>query len=648
MKAWIIFLLVIGSIFLLLCVLLGFSFIKYLIVSLINKKRYLTPKKEITFLSECPMIDGQLDESLVSLPTRKFNSRIRLLPFQPSCRPSYRLAYGCDFFYIYIEIAAKKIVKRDRGFQYGDGFHMLLANPIPNHQLTDEFYVFGFSPNSDSEGNLEKYIWYHDIKVKLSKLGNDVKFVVKKNNGKIGYELLLPWNETYPYHPWIMKEGIGFNLAFIKARKSLFEYYSTIFDWRFQAENKKRKYALMKFATPRIKEGMQSFVVMNRNCLEGSMTLLKFATLSTMQKKETLKIKIASKNGEIITSEEITFSCKEGLNQISIEIPTQDLTPGSYTIQWHIGSANGEKELTILPIFNFDELTSRVESCQSKISMGSFHTLNFMLNQINKEINQIKWYENYTFLMDSIIELLDIIQKAENGEDVLASKIGHFRRAFISNIDNTLQPYSVTVPENYDSSRKYPLLVFLHGSGVDDRNSLRLIDYIEGNYIKLAPKTRGVSHYFGKQETLIDIVEAISDMKLNYNIDENAIILSGFSMGGYGVYRTYMEYPTIFKGLAILSGEPKLNFFVKLITKGKFVNFLKQKYIQIFKQIPIFIFHGTLDKSCSYDDTAFFVERLRGLHGEVEFYNDKVGHKKLENQEIIEKFNQWLQRIILF
>lgn len=173
---------------------------------------------------------------------------------------------------------------------------------------------------------------------------------------------------------------------------------------------------------------------------------------------------------------------------------------------------------------------------------------------------------------------------------------------------------------------------------------MKLIDYLDGNYFKLAPKTRGTSHYFGRKETLIDIIEAINDVKTNYNIDDKAIFLMGFSMGGYGVYRTFMEYPKLFKGLAILSGEPNVRFFIRLFTKGKFINFLKKRNILYFKHIPIFIFHGTEDKNCSYVKIASFVEKLSKINKQVVFYSDKIGHRKIENKEIIQQFNGRIQQ----
>lgn len=645
MKALIISLSIIGGILLLVILLLGFSFTKYLIMFLLNKKKYLVLKEEVTYITNRPDIDGQLDKDLLDLPIRKFSSKIRITPFQRSIKPSYRLAYGHDFFYLYIEVNAKEIVKRDRGFQNGDGFHMLIANPKPDQKLTDEFYVLGFSPNKDSNGNLEKYIWYHDIKVQLRRLGDEVKFAVKEQNGKIGYELLLPWKNVYPYHPWTMERKIGFNLCFIKAKKTLFEFYNLLFDWRFQAENQKRKYTTMAFEYPEFKEGLQSSVILDKNCIEGKKTNVKVATFSEKSKMDKIKISIVSEKKKIVQTEEIAFECKEGFNKNILEISTDELPPGSYIIRWQIGSIKGESELTVLPDFNFQDLVTLLDANRDNISKGSYNTIQYRLDLIDKELIKIKWYETYPHLLASMIEILDLLQKAKNGIDTLASETGSIRRAFVSDIDSSLQPYSIEIPEKYDAAQKYPLIVFLHGSGVDDRNSLKLIDCIEGDYIKLAPKARGESHYFGLQETLIDVKEAIADVEMSYNINKENIILAGFSMGGYGVYRTYKEYPKLFKGLVILSGHTKIPFFMRLFTKGRFVNFLKKKNLQLFKNTPIFIFHGTLDKNCSYKDTADFVTKLQLLNGSVEFHSDEVGHVKLTNQEIIGKLNEWILEV---
>ena len=77
------------------------------------------------------------------------------------------------------------------------------------------------------------------------------------------------------------------------------------------------------------------------------------------------------------------------------------------------------------------------------------------------------------------------------------------------------------------------------------------------------------------------------------------------------------------------------------------MNFLKKKNIRQFLDVPIFIYHGIQDKNCSYADTRRFVKKLKELGGNVEFHEDNAGHSKLENLEIIKKYNEWLQKLIM-
>ena len=34
---------------------------------------------------------------------------------------------------------------------------------------------------------------------------------------------------------------------------------------------------------------------------------------------------------------------------------------------------------------------------------------------------------------------------------------------FFSSVDETDQPYAIYIPENFDETKKYPLVIFLHG-----------------------------------------------------------------------------------------------------------------------------------------------------------------------------------------
>ena len=124
-----------------------------------SNKLTLSPK--ITFLQEQPVIDGLLDDNLKELlAQRKFDFKFNINIFKGSAGSNYRLAYGTDFIYLYLEAKADNFICRDRGYQNGDGFILTLSTTKPESNKTDEHYVMGFSSQYNPEQEwARKILW---------------------------------------------------------------------------------------------------------------------------------------------------------------------------------------------------------------------------------------------------------------------------------------------------------------------------------------------------------------------------------------------------------------------------------------------------------------------------------------------------------
>lgn len=208
---------------------------------------------EITFLQKKPKINGTLSDELKSLlAIRKFNEVEKSNEKNPDKEITYRLAYGTDFLYLYIEVESDTFVCRDRAYQDGDGFHMVLSSPKENDSPADEFYVLGFSPETNSSKKFfRSFVWYRNIDLAFKYLYN-TSFQFKKSNNKIEFELLLPWSEVYPYHPCLSDE-IAFNLCYVSALKSNEKnYHYVIKDSKIQNEQSKRLYTKLRFANVKL------------------------------------------------------------------------------------------------------------------------------------------------------------------------------------------------------------------------------------------------------------------------------------------------------------------------------------------------------------------------------------------------------------
>lgn len=131
------------------------------------------------------------------------------------------------------------------------------------------------------------------------------------------------------------------------------------------------------------------------------------------------------------------------------------------------------------------------------------------------------------------------------------------RLAHRSAIDGSLQPYSVRLPPEFDPANEagYPLLVALHGSGVDERGTLRSAGAAAAarGWIVVAPRARGLSDwYIGDAEA--DVLEVVAHAAHLYPVDTTRIALAGFSMGGYGAWRLALRHPDRFRAAAVMAG----------------------------------------------------------------------------------------------
>lgn len=157
------------------------------------------------------------------------------------------------------------------------------------------------------------------------------------------------------------------------------------------------------------------------------------------------------------------------------------------------------------------------------------------------------------------------IESLAAGEPPWIEKQGRFVRGFISDVDDSTQPYGLIVPASYDPDIPTRLDVVLHGStrstGIAE---LRFIQAFDGgdqgglpspavNYIELHPMGRlGENAYRFEGET--DVDEAIAAVCRNYRIDKARIVLRGSSLGGVGTWQLGLKRPDRFVALGPAAG----------------------------------------------------------------------------------------------
>jgi predicted esterase len=548
-----------------------------------------------------------------------------------------------QFLYILIEVEADSLIHRDRAYQNGDGFIVTIAMPRLNNEETDEFYVLGFSPPI-IEKNIppQKFIWYRNIDLSFQKL-NDSKISVVKKDKKIYYQVIIYWKELYPFHPLLL-DKIGFNLCFVKAYgQNDKSYHLDVYDENIQSEQHKRIYRVLTFERPSKTALAQTYCTLSRNNLKNNgELLLNIVYIPGTSSGKVLHIEIRTIDSSLIYSDSSELHTNEELTKLSYKIPVENFTGQNYALYWKADEiSKGRINFTLLPDFDFEKSLNDIYKIKDNISEGSRNTLLFMHSDLNSEFQKLKSYEYCPGILKDMNELIAFLEKANKNIDTLEHREGIFRRGFRSIIDSSFRPYTIRIPENFDRSKKYPLMVYLHGSGDDDRTAFKMKPVTSGDFIELYPNGRGTSNVYSTAESQEDILESINDVVKNYSIDTGKIVLSGFSMGGYGVYRTYYEHPELFKGLAIFSGHP--NLANEWLGEGH-PDFLKEKFLSVFNGVNIFIFHGTQDRNCPYEKTVKLVEKLKDAGANVDFVSEETGHS-FPSPDSYQKFLEWLKTV---
>ena len=67
----------------------------------------------------------------------------------------------------------------------------------------------------------------------------------------------------------------------------------------------------------------------------------------------------------------------------------------------------------------------------------------------------------------------------------------------------------------------------------------------------------------------------------------------------------------------------------------------------MFKDIPVFIYHGKNDLNCPFELTGKFVKKLISSGVNVEFaFTDGAGHSSPKDEIILAKYYEWLNNLV--
>ena len=258
--------------------------------------------------------------------------------------------------------------------------------------------------------------------------------------------------------------------------------------------------------------------------------------------------------------------------------------------------------------------------------------------------------------LDAARELLESLVA---GTEPALEKHGRLERAYLADNDGSAQPYELYVPENYDGTEDYGLLVYLHGYS-PDLNRENWVRYMYPDVIdEYARQTRSIMVMpFARSNTDFqgcgedDVLRVMREVKEDYRIDGERVVLSGYSMGGMGVWTIGAHYPHKFAALLAMSS--RADFYLwKDLQPGDIPPFKQRLAEQEFganllnnyRHLPIYMIHGSDDYGIPVEQSRVMYRRLTGAGMDAQYVElEGQGHFFFyREQEARPELVEWLR-----
>lgn len=254
-------------------------------------------------------------------------------------------------------------------------------------------------------------------------------------------------------------------------------------------------------------------------------------------------------------------------------------------------------------------------------------------------------------------KILEVIKKGRKVREALAGEVkDKIKDGFGVETD-----LLIIVPAKYEPAKPAGVIVLLHGLGA---NGAQLKDMMSGfasmhNYIIAAPTAQkepesaknedGSGGPAGAKEPAQGWsyregsfpLAAISLLKKRYAIDENRVLLAGYSMGGFAAWNIGLRYPDRFSALVSFAGG-----FAKTEFKGLRVDdALRKLHLNSFN-LPIYFVHGDADKTVPVEFDRESRNQLKKLGYDYEYREIPKGAHTLnlkETGDVVAGAEKWLK-----
>ncbi|MGX1929682.1 alpha/beta fold hydrolase [Flagellimonas sp. 2504JD4-2] len=138
----------------------------------------------------------------------------------------------------------------------------------------------------------------------------------------------------------------------------------------------------------------------------------------------------------------------------------------------------------------------------------------------------------------------------------IKSKYDKHKRTFVSQIDNSVQYFSVA-PSSTKDLENGALFLSVHGASVEAVNQANAYKQKDWGHV-VAPTNRRPFGFAWEDWGRLDALEVLAEGKRIYQPNAQKVYLTGHSMGGHGTWYLGATYPDKFAAIAPCAGYPDL------------------------------------------------------------------------------------------
>jgi dienelactone hydrolase len=198
-------------------------------------------------------------------------------------------------------------------------------------------------------------------------------------------------------------------------------------------------------------------------------------------------------------------------------------------------------------------------------------------------------------------------------------------RGYVSRIDGSVQPYLLVVPKSFEPADPKPrrLDFFCHGRD----EALTELKFLSGKLpadagdhflVNLYGRFCNANKFAGE----IDLLEALESMKRRYPVDENRVVVTGFSMGGAACWQFAVHYSDLFAAASPGAGFAETPRYLRLPNGGADEPWWQRKlwhwydctdYAANLFNLPTIAYAGELDPQKKASDEMEAAMKAEGL-----------------------------------